>query len=343
MMRQNTVFNNAESYTHSELVETVESVPEKAAFAVREGEYIVPTLLPKEYTEVEEIVSKIDELDLAIVEEVARSKYLNSLQIYELVSLRGFSVQREHLRKRILKLMRYRVIRENIIKSPDVERGIRYYELDAKGYVIAKDRGVIFHIGNYYMSYSTRVEQGKFDSPSDIKRILCGNQIVTHMLINNIKLDGFGIMETFCVENEDGLVTDGAILRTAANIKIDNDSVLAYEVVRDNTEGYIKLADKVERYYTLLHNKNYLIANHHGDTSFPQLVICGESTEHNKKIAEFLKDKGLWREENPILFTEDLLNIKDSAKSIYEIKGNELIWYCLPLKNQKKTEEKVSA
>lgn len=171
MMRQNTVFNNAESYTHSELVETVESVPEKAAFAVREGEYIVPTLLPKEYTEVEEIVSKIDELDLAIVEEVARSKYLNSLQIYELVSLRGFSVQRGHLRKRILKLMRYRVIRENIIKSPDVERGIRYYELDAKGYVIAKDRGVIFHIGNYYMSYSKRVEQGKFDSPSDIKRI----------------------------------------------------------------------------------------------------------------------------------------------------------------------------
>ena len=167
MMRQNTVFNNAESYTHSELVETVESVPEKAAFAVREGEYIVPTLLPKEYTEVEEIVSKIDELDLAIVEEVARSKYLNSLQIYELVSLRGFSVQREHLRKRILKLMRYRVIRENIIKSPDAERGIRYYELDVKGYVIAKDRGVIFHIGNYYMSYQKRIELKKFDSPSE--------------------------------------------------------------------------------------------------------------------------------------------------------------------------------
>lgn len=135
------------------------------------------------------------------------------------------------------------------------------------------------------------------------------------MLINNIKLDGFGIMETFCVENEDGLVTDGAILRTAANIKIDSDSVLAYEVVRDNTEGYTKLADKVERYYTLL---------------------------HNKKIAEFIKDKGLWKEEDPILFTEDLLNIKDSAKSIYEIKGNELMWYCLPLKKQKKTEEKVS-
>lgn len=153
----------------------------------------------------------------------------------------------------------------------------------------------------------------------------------------------FGIMETFCIENEDGLVTDGSILRTAANIKVDKDSVLAYEVVRDNVEGYVKLADKVERYYTLLHNKNYLISNHHKDTSFPQLVICGKSTEHNKRIAEFLKDKGLWNVEDPILFTEDLLNIKDSAKSIYQIKENELIWYCLPLKNKRNAEEKIIA
>lgn len=343
MMRQDTIFNNAETYSYCKFDDTTVSIPQKAAFAVRKGEYIVPTLFPKECTDVEEIVKKVDTLDLAIVEEVARSKYLNSLQIYELVMLRGFSVQRNNLRKRILKLMKYRVLKENMIISPDCERGLRYYELDGKGYLIAKERNVAFHMGNQYMSYLKRIEQEKVDTPSDVKRILTGNMIVISALKNGLQMKRFGIMETFCVENEDGLVTDGSILRTAANIKIDKNSVLAYEVVRDNPEGYRKLADKVGRYYTLLHNNKYLIANHHGDSSLPQLVICGESLEHNKKIVEYLTSLGLWKEEDPILFTEDLLNIKDSAKSIYEIKENGLIWYYLPLKSQKIIDQKELA
>ena len=69
------------------------------------------------------------------------------------------------------------------------------------------------------------------------------------------------------------------------------------------------------------------------------MIICGESTEHNKKIFEFLKAKNLLREDDTLLFTEDLLNIKDSAKSIYEFRDNERIWYRLPLINKSGNRE----
>ena len=139
-------------------------------------------------------------------------------------------------------------------------------------------------------------------------------------------------METFCAEREEK-IDDGCIIRTAANIKIDASSVLAYEVVRDTPEGYIKLADKVNRYYTLLNTQDYLLGNHHGDSSLPQLVICGESLGHNKKIVKFLKEHELYKSDDPILFTDDLLNIKDSLKSLYEIRDEEIYWYGIPAKD----------
>ena len=53
--------------------------------------------------------------------------------------------------------------------------------------------------------------------------------------------------------------------------------------------------------------------------------------EHNRKIVEYLKSQNLWNSEDVILFTEDLLNIKDTLQSIYEITGEEGIrWYRLP-------------
>lgn len=330
-MMQSTIFNIPETYAKRVDMEIGTTMPQNAVFAVKEGEFIVPTIMPSEYTPVEELERMFDDVDMAVIEEVARSKYLNSLQIYELLSLRGFLIQRDRLTKRLNKLKKYRVIRENTIKLPETEHGLRYYELELKGYVIAKNRGCIFHKGNRYISYMKRVELGLVDLPSDVKRVLCGNQIVIHMLINNIKMQRFGILETYCAKNEEGLVTDCSILRTAANIKIDANSILAYEVVRDNPEGYEKLADKIDRYYTLLHNENYLLSNHHDDREFPQLVICGQSFDHNKRIVDFLKKKGLWSDEDTILFTEDLLNIRDSARSIYEIKGNERVWYRLPV------------
>lgn len=329
------IFNDAKTYSYNKAIDDeMSQMPEKAAFAIMDGEVIENTLLPRDYSTVSDIIAKIDEIDIAIIEEIARSKYLNSLQIYEMLIMRGFSIKRENLRKRILKLMRYRVIRENIIKRQSSTNGLRYYEIELKGYIIAMSRGVNFHAGNCYISYKKRIEQGKIDSIADVKRILAGNMIVINGLKNGLKMQRFGIMESFYVENEDGMVKDGSIFRTAATIKIDEESVLAYEVVRNNEESYEKLADKVNRYYTLLHNINYLKSNNHIDKVYPQMIICGESTEHNKKIFEFLKAKNLLREDDTLLFTEDLLNIKDSAKSIYKFRDNERIWYRLPLINK---------
>ena len=327
MMRQCEKFNKIETYSQGDLGALKLTVPGKSIFAVWEGEYIVPTLLPREYTEIEAIVEGADPLQLAIVEEIARSKYLNAFQLHEWLMLRGFSISRPELTKRICELKKYHVIKESVIRIPKAKKGLCYYELDVKGYHIALDRGVPFHKGNSYRSHATKVAQGMVETPSEVKRVLMANQIVLHMLVNKVKLENFGIMETFLVRDENGLVNDDAIIRTAANICIDSNSVLAYEVVRDNEEAYTKLEHKMARYYTLLHNADYLAKNHHGHTAFPQVVICGESLEHNKKIMRFLKSKDLWREEDPILFTEDLLNIKDSAHSIYALdEKEECVW-----------------
>lgn len=64
----------------------------------------------------------------AIVEQVACDKYLNSLQIFEYITLRGYDIDRPKLRKRILKLMKYRVIQESEMVSTGAEHGLKYYE-----------------------------------------------------------------------------------------------------------------------------------------------------------------------------------------------------------------------
>ena len=44
-----------------------------------------------------------------------------------------------------------------------------------------------------------------------------------------------------------------------------------------------------------------------------------------------MRENGLWREEDPILFTEDLLNMKRSRVSIYALgEDNTQSWYTLP-------------
>src|SRR5699024_6095868 len=109
---------------------------------------------------------------------------------------------------------------------------------------------------------------------------------------------------------------------------IDNTSVLAYEVVRDTPDSYEKLMSKLERYYNLIHSEIYLDSNYHGDASYPEMIICGESRDHNIKIAEYLRANGMWSQENTILFTEDLLNMKRSLVSIYALADdNTQNWY----------------
>lgn len=310
------------------------AVPENPIFAARADEHIEHCFVQYHTTNIEELHELLDSTDIAIVEAIAVAKYLNSLQIYEYITLRGFDVARPRLRKRILKLMKYRVIQENEMVSTGCEHGLKYYELDYFGYALAMESGVTFHMGNRYLSYSKRREKGMpDDTPYDVKRILVGNQIILNLLMSNTQMQRFGVMETMRASDLEQ-AGGSCMIRTAANVRIDEESVLAYEVVRDTLDSYEKLMSKIERYYNLVHSTSYLASNYHGDTSYPQMIICGESQEHNIKIAEYLRANGMWREEDPILFTEDLLNMKRSLVSIYALmEDNSQIWYALPEKS----------
>lgn len=196
---------------------------------------------------------------------------------------------------------------------------------------VAMESGVVFHMGNRYISFSKRKEKGMpDDTPCDVKRILVGNQIILNLLMSNTQMQRFGIMETMRASHLE-LAGESCMIRTAANVRIDEESVLAYEVVRDTPDSYEKLMSKVERYYDLVNNEEYLASNYHGDAAYPQMIICGESLEHNIKIAEYLRENNMWREEDPVLFTEDLLNMKRSLVSIYALaEDNTQNWYALP-------------
>lgn len=326
-----TKWNDPKNYTRmtAELAEF--TVPENPIFAARDDEHIEHSFVQCCMTSVDELHDLLDDTDIAIIESIAVAKYLNSLQIFEYITLRGFDVARPRLRKRILKLMKYRVIQENEMVVVGSEHGLKYYELDYSGYNLAVESGVVFHMGNRYMSYSKRKEKGMpDDTPCDVKRILVGNQIILNLLMSNTKMQRFGIMETMRASNLE-LAGESCMIRTAANVRIDEESVLAYEVVRDTPVSYEKLMSKLERYYDLVNNAEYLVSNYHGDAVYPQLIICGESLEHNIKIAEYLKANNMWREEDPVLFTEDLLNMKRSLVSIYALaEDNAQSWYALP-------------
>lgn len=251
-------WNNPKNYARmtAELAESV--VSETPIFAVRENEHIEHSFVQYCMTSMNELYDLLDGTDIAIIEEVAAAKYLNSLQIYEYITLRGFDVTRPRLRKRILKLMKYHVIQENEMVSAGFEHGLKYYELDYFGHTFAVESGVVFHMGNRYVSYSRRKEKGiSGDTPCDVKRILVGNQIVLNLLMSNTQMQRFGIMETMRANDLEQAGED-CMIRTAANVRIDEESVLAYEVVRDIPDSYAKLLNKIERYYNLVNNKAYL-------------------------------------------------------------------------------------
>ena len=324
-MMNYTKWNDPKTYERMTAELAAYTVPETPIFAARDDEHIEHSRVQYCMTSVDELRELFDSVDYAIVEQVACSKYLNSLQIFEYITLRGYDVDRPKLRKRILKLMKYRVIQENEMVSAGAEHGLKYYELDYFGYQLALEQGVNFHMGNRYVSFSKRREKGMPDDTAcDVKRILVGNQIILNLMMSNTQMQRFGIMETMRATDLE-LAGSSCMIRTAATVKIDNTSVLAYEVLRDTPDSYEKLMSK------LIHNETYLDSNYHGDASYPQMIICGESRNHNIKIAEYLRANGMWSEENTILFTEDLLNMKRSLVSIYALADdNTQNWYALP-------------
>ena len=270
-------WNDPKNYSRmtSELAELV--IPRTPIFAARDDEHIEHSSVRHCMTDLDELHNLLDDTDTAMIESIAIGKYLNSLQIYEYITLKGFDVTRQRLWRRILKLMKYRVIQMNEMVSATAENGLRYFELDYWGYTLALERGVVFHMGNRYVPYSKRIEKGiPDDTPCDVKRILVGNQIVLNLLMSNTQMQRFGIMETLRA-NDLEKAGKSCLIRTSANVKINEESVLIYDVVRDTPNSYEKLLNKIERYYNLVNNAEYLVSNYHGDTTYPQMIICGES------------------------------------------------------------------
>lgn len=307
-------------------------VIETAIYASQENETIVPTIMPFDPMPVEKITALFDDVDYAIVEEIGRSKYLSSLQIYQYVNLRGFSVSREIIRKRLNKMMRHKLIREYAIRKEGTVHNLKLYDLDYKGFFIARNRGVIFHKGNQYLSYRKKQVTNQFDTPEDVKRILVGNMIVLGHLMNGVSMERFGLMETIRPTRYQDNV-EGSIIRTAANVTLDRESILLYEVVRSTPESLERLEDKVARYYHLIHDERYLNADLYGsqERTIPQLVLCGESYEHCVRIEQHLRSKGLICEEDTLLYTEDLLHLQRTTQTLYALDAEgRRSWYCLP-------------
>ena len=305
-------------------------VPETPVYATREGEEVFMTALPYNGTPIEEIEDSFDAVDFAMVEELGRSRYLSSLQIYQYVRLRGLTVQRQGIRNRLDKMKKLRLIREYDLKVAGAERGLKIYDLDYKGFQIARQRGVLFHKGNRYLSNKKKQELNELETVEDIKRILVGNMIVLASLMNGVSCERFGIMETMRPAQELP-ITDGCIIRTAANIQLDEESVLLYEVVRSGPHAMRKLADKVGRYYTLIKDPRYRENNYYGYKSVPQLIICGERYEHCIKIDQYLRSRGLINKTDNLLYTEDLFYVQRTLQTLYELdEEGKRTWYSLP-------------
>ena len=209
------------------------------------------------------------------------------------------------------------------VAPADVSRALRRF-------LIAQHRGVLFHKGNRYLSNTKKQELDQFDTPEDIKRILVGNMIILANLMNGAACQRFGIMETMRPTQELP-ITDGCIIRTAANIQLDEESVLLYEVVRSGPHAMRKLADKVGRYYTLINDPRYRENNYYGYKSVPQLIICGERYEHCIKIDQYLRSRGLINKTDNLLYTEDLFYVQRTLQTLYELdEEGKRTWYSLP-------------
>lgn len=329
---KNSIYNDASTYynVNADSGFNSEKCSITAVFSVQDKEMIYETEILG-YTPFEVIRSKLDEIDMAMVAENARSKYMTSLHHYQFIGLRGFYVKRQGINNRLKKLVKLHVFREYEIRRDGCERGIRYYGLGYMGLKLAQEQNVIFHMGN-------RVQKDVVEDPDTVKRILAANMVILGLLRNGVDICGFGFNETIR-PLQDMPITDNCILRTPGMFWIDEESVFLVEVVRSTPHAFRKLADKVQRYYTLVNNPNYLTANAHGHTSMPQLVICAESFEDSCKIDAYLRSRGLWSKEDSLLYTHDIVFMKDTLRVFYEIKEDGTpVWYSLPSRFDNETQ-----
>lgn len=341
-------------------------------FALEEGETIASNAQNYVSLDLSQIQEKLDVLDRVLIEEVARSRALTSLQCAELVSMRLSPYTRETIGKHLSKLVSLRALRQKSILRPGSKSGLRFYELDVFGNDLVRDH-VYFHSGNRFLSWRRQQEIGAEETALSIKRILCANQILVGLLKNGAKMERFGVQEIFAFHpNGAGSEGKGPVFRASATAVLDEQSILAYEVVRDTEESMAALEEKITRYYGLVDAMEAEYENEgrengalkesgrpaaqsrfHEDENadftpgdplgmdhppVPQLVLCAETYEHAKKIQNRLKEKDLLRDKDPILFTEDRLNFNDSLVSLYELKeDSSRQWYRIPGAVHKRT------
>lgn len=334
-MKQFSIFNNVENYSNmnADCGFDKDRIPETPAFAVQDNEDVFEIKVHG-YTPYEKICSVLDEKDQTIIAEVAKSKYSTSLHLYQYLGLQGIDIKRQSIAKRLEKLVNYRLLRRFEIIREGADKGIRFYSIGALGMKIALEQGISFHKGN-------QVSRDETDDAETVKRVLAANMGILGMLRNGADIKGFAFNETIR-PIQDGAITNGCILRTAGIFWQDDESIFLLEVVRSSPHAFRKLADKIQRYYTLINNPDYLKANAHGHKAVPQMVICTETFEQSLKLDAYLRSRGLWREEDTLLYTHDLLHMKDTLRLFYEIKEDgTVVWYSLPSRFE--AEEEIAA
>ena len=318
-------FNNAENYSNvnADRGYDVNRIKDTVAFAIQDNEEVYEITPPSGYVPFDVIHSMLDEIDSAMIAENGKSTYLTSLQHYQLLGLRGFSVKRQGVNNRLEKLVKHHLLRSFEIRREGSSNGIRFYAITGLALKLALEQGVIFHMGN-------RVQRDDIPDAETVKRKLVANMAALGLMFSCADMEGFAFNETVRPVQEQP-ITNNCILRTPGMFWLDDESVFLLEVIRSTPHAFRKLTDKVQRYYALVNNEDYLKSNVHGHKAMPQLVICAESMEHARKADAYLRSRGLWSSEDTLLYTHDLVFMKDTLRVFYELNEEGMpIWYSVP-------------
>lgn len=277
-----------------------------------------------------------ESLNLNAIEEeilvlIALRKYMTIQQILDMECLNGSCLKEVALNDILFGLEKRRVLTRYKMFIPNVSDGIVFYGLNFWGSVkVRQEMGIQLHKGICWYPPKDRQMRGiPKEIASDVKRILMGNQILVEFEKAGVPMKKAGVMETFRTLKKD----KPDLFRSTVNIEMDDNLILAFDVVRTYSTAYMEVVSKMERYYRLLKDKDYLAHNYHNHKTFPQVVFVVEDEEHAKKLKRYMQERGVWNlEDVTVLFTEDALVMSNVTKSIYELDENdEKIWYELPV------------
>lgn len=307
---------------------------QKAPLVYREGEY-TREVYPEKYCTDEEVdalieAGQIDKLSTEIVCRVAASKYLTFHQLNGFLTRQGLRCTLDDVSKRLERLVQCRFLR---IVACRVSYGmaLKCYCLGFNGFQLALAAGVPMHRGNQYLTMNRKKEMGlpREEAPHDIRRILAANQMILSLFGSNVQFCRFGIMETLLLPSG---AREGALARTTFNIYLDEEDTLMYEIVRQMPDWQENLVNKIHRFARTVYAPTFAQENNWGLQNPPQLVLCGESREHNCEILEVLKNSGVFGEypQLEVLFTCDTL-VKQAPEKLYAFGSDGEIWYDLPL------------